>query len=77
MMRESVADEPPHGGFGGAVGFRHRIEDAAGRLVLHGERGAKERHDGLARHFGEALDKRNEIDRRHPTAPSVREKSAE
>ena len=66
---KSLADQAAHGGFGGAVGLGHGIEGAAGILVLQREGVPEEGHDRLARHRGEPLHKRYEINRRHAVPP--------
>ena len=63
--RELLPDHGPHGGFGGAVGGRHRIEGAAAALVLDPERGAEERADRVPRDGREFVDEGPEIDRAH------------
>src|SRR6202030_1364482 len=65
MLGKIGLDQPPHHGFGGAVGFGYRIEIVAGAFVVDGERGSKERQDGLAGGGREAADEGGKIDDRH------------
>jgi hypothetical protein len=71
MLGEIGLDQPPHHGFGRAVGFGHRIE-IAGAFVVDGERCPKKRQDGFAGGGRKAADEGCEIDDRHGCSSTTR-----
>ena len=65
MAGEGLRNQPPHRGLGPPVGLGDGIEDAAARLILRADRGAKKRENHFTRDLRESVDEGGKVDGGH------------